>query len=80
LAHLLSACRIELHADAETRRPVALDDATLRDITIGDDDLLVKVNHPVRTSYPRLTQTSGRVIFREPHFKSNGRLQRRASV
>ena len=75
----MRAGRIELHADAEPRRPVALDDAALRDVTVGDDDLLVKVNHARRTSDPRLTQAGARGLFREPHFEANGRLQRRAA-
>ena len=51
------------------------------DITIGDDDLLVKIDGSVRARYSCLTETSGGVIFRQPHFKSDsGRLQSRASL
>jgi len=64
---------IELDAYAELLRTDG-DDSGHCDIAVGNDDLLVKVNRPVRTRYLHLAEARGRSIFGEPEFKADGRL------
>jgi hypothetical protein len=54
LAHPFGPRRVELHGNAESCGALALDDSALRDVAIGDDDFLVKVDHAAGTGYPRL--------------------------